>query len=113
VVEGIAAIAVVFILFTVLTQGAAALIAHRGAESAAAAAAARVAIVPASAREEAGRLERAVAATVPGADRIEGSVSIGHDLVTALVRFEFVPPGPMFRSFDMEVTASAPLVVEP
>jgi hypothetical protein len=112
-VEGIAAIAVVFVLFTVMVQAATALMAHRTAQSAVAASATRVAISPATATDEAARLERAVAALVPGSGRPRVSIAVGPGLVTATAGFEFTPPGPMLRTIEMEVSARAPVVVEP
>lgn len=111
--EGVAAIAVVFVLFTVLTQAATALIAHRAGQSAVAASAARVAIAPDSAGIETDRLERTVEAIVPGARGAEVRIVVGSRLVTATVGFVFLPPGPVLRAFEMEVSADVPVVVEP
>lgn len=111
--EGIAAIAVVFVLFTVLAQAATALIAHRAAQGAVAAAASRVAVDPWSERAAESRLSADLGASVPGAAAIESRIDVGRRFVTATARFELHPPGPLFRAIVMEVSADAPLVVAP
>ena len=112
ILEGIAAIAIVFILFTVMAQVATALIAHRTAQGAVAAAASETALgTPAG--EARDRLASDIASTVPGAADIEVSVWRGTRLARAEARFRFIPPGPLLRGLDMEVAADAPLVVAP
>jgi len=110
VVEGIAAVAVVFILFMVVAQLSIALLAHQAAEAAVASAARHASLRSGFSEEQ---LMADLRATVPGARRIEaGLIAEGH-LSRAWARVEFLPPGPMFRSFEFLVEAEVPLVVAP
>lgn len=112
--EGIAGIAIVFILFTVLTQAATALLANRTAQGVVAASAARLAIAPTAADAEKSRVASELEALVPGAGGVDVEVVVVGDRVVRVTgRFGFVPPGPMFTGLVMEVTADAPIVVEP
>jgi hypothetical protein len=113
VIEGIAAVAIVFIMFTALAQTATALIAHRVAQGAVAAAAERTALAPASAASERERLRTEIQSTVPGARNVVVRVVVRARAAHVSVRFGFEPPGPMFRPIVMEVVADAPLVVDP
>ncbi len=109
-VEGIAAVAIVFILFTVVAQLSIALLAQQTAEAAVASAAREATIRPGFSEEQ---LLVALRATVPGAERIEAGLAVDQRLSRAWARFEFHPPGPMFRSFEFLVEAEVPVVVSP
>lgn len=111
--EGIAGIAIVFILFIVLAQAATALLAHRTAQGVVAASAARLAIAPGGFDAERQRVRTELSALVPGADGVDVDVDVGTRMATVTGRFAFVPPGPLFGGLVMEVTADAPIVVEP
>jgi hypothetical protein len=113
VVEGVVAIAVVFLLFGVLAQAAIGLVAHRVAQSVVDAAARRVALDPTSADSERARLTDEVSELVPGVGSVEVEVGAGRRFATALARFEFIPPGPMLHPIDMEVRSDVPIVVAP
>jgi hypothetical protein len=113
VVEGVVAIAVVFLLFSVLAQAAIGLVAHRVAQSVVDAAARRIALDPGSVGSERGRLTQEVTELVPGVGSIEVEVETGSRFATALARFEFTPPGPMLHPIDMEVRSDVPIVVAP
>lgn len=110
--EGVAAVAVVFILFTAMAQVATAFLAHRMAQGSVAAAATRLAISH-DVDLEATRLEQDLSSTVPGATGFDIELDLGGTMASATVRFGFVPPGPVFGEIPMEVTGRAPLVVEP
>jgi len=110
VVEGIAAIAIVFILFTVVAQLSIALLAHQAAEAAVASAARQATLRPGFSQEQ---LLADLRATVPGAGQIEAGLAADGQLSRAWAKFEFRPPGPMFRSFEFAVEAEVPLVVAP
>lgn len=111
--EGVAAIAIVFVLFTVMAQAATALLAHRTAQAAVAATAARVAVLPSAAAVEKSRLQADLERIVPGAGPVTIDVELAGRVVRTSASFEFRPPGPVFRSIQMEVSADAPIVVEP
>ncbi len=113
IVEGIAAVAVVFMLFAVLVQAATALVAHQTAEAAVDAAARRTAMRPGRQETGAARLLAELEATVPGARNIEAGVRSDRRIAHAWARFDFVPPGPMFRPFTFAVEAEVPVVVAP
>lgn len=102
-----------FILFTVLTQAATALLANRTAQGVVAASAARLAIAPTSLDSERSRVASELSALVQGAGGVDVEVVVGGRVVRVTGRFGFVPPGPMFAGLIMEVTADAPIVVEP
>lgn len=112
-VEGIAAIALVFLLLTVLTQAATALIVHRSVQAAVVVSAARLAIDPGSESAERVRLASEVASIVPGTGPVIVEADVGSRFVTSSARFEFVPPGPMFDTIWMEVRSDAPIVLDP
>lgn len=111
--EGIAAIAIVFILFSVLAQAATALIAHRAAQSAVTAAAYRAALDSTGLSADVARLTDELMAIVPGARDVFATIETRGRVVEVVAEFRFVPPGPAFRTIRMEVSADAPLVVEP
>lgn len=109
-VEGIAAVAVVFILFTVIAQLSVALLAHQVAEAAVASAAREVSLRPGFSDQQ---LLADLTATVPGARDIEAGIVRDGRLARAWARVEVVPPGPLFRSFEFWVEAEVPVVVTP
>lgn len=100
-------------MFAVLVQASAAFLAHRVAQSAVTAAAARVAIAPNTADAAAAALAASLETIVPGGREADVAIEVGPRVVTVSARFLFVPPGPMFRSIDMEVSSDAPIVVDP
>jgi len=110
VIEGIVAIAIVFILFTVVVQLAIALLAHQVAEAAVASAARQASLRPGLSGEQ---LVADLRATVPGAGNIEAGLADDGRLSHAWATFEFSPPGPMLRSFVFSVEAEVPVVVAP
>lgn len=112
VLEGIAAVAVVFLLFTVLVQAATALVAHQAAEAAVAGAARRTALGSGVEIDEQ-RLLETLEATVPGGHNIEAGVASDGRVARAWARFDFQPPGPILRSFRFAVEAEVPVVVVP
>jgi len=109
-VEGIAAIAVVFILFTVVAQLSIALLAHQVAEATVAATAREAAIRPGVSEEQ---LVSDLKSMVPGIGHVEAGLTGDGQLSRAWASFEFIPPGPMLRSFEFWVEAEVPVVVAP
>ncbi len=110
--EGIAAVAVTFLLFTVLVQAATALIAHQSAEAAVSAAARRGALGSSDAANRS-RLLTELEAIVPGGRQFEAGIEHGAAAARAWARFVFVPPGPVLRRFTFSVDAEVPVVVTP
>jgi hypothetical protein len=109
-VEGIAAVAVVFILFTVVVQLSVALLAHQIAETTVAAAAREGSIGPGLSNEQ---LASDLMAIVPGVGHVEAGLIDDGRLSWAWASFEFLPPGPLLRSFEFWVEAEVPVVVAP
>jgi hypothetical protein len=109
-IEGISGIAIVFILFTLTTQLAVALLAHQTAESVVVSAArsASFDLAPSVVR-----LESELKSSVPGARRVEAGIDPLGKVVRVWARFEFVPPGPLFRPLWLSVEAEVPVVVSP
>ena len=110
--EGVAAIAIVFILFVVLTQVAAAFLAHRTAEVAVVAAVNRLALEQDPSATQL-RLANDLATVLPGSRVVAVETGIGSSEARAVARFVFSPPGPFLSSILMEVKAVAALVVRP
>lgn len=108
--EGIAAVAVVFILFTVVVQLSIALLAHQVAEATVAAAAREASLRPGLSEEQ---LEADLVAMVPGVGHVEAGLISDGRLSRAWAAFEFLPPGPLLRSFEFWVEAEVPVVVAP
>jgi hypothetical protein len=113
VIEGVAALAIAFLLLTLVVQVATAVTARSVAVAAAAASARRAAMPDADVGEERDRLERLVSETVPGARRVQASITAFSKHVRAKVSFRWIPPGPDLTPFTIRVKSDAPLVVAP
>jgi len=109
-VEGIAAVAVVFILFTVVVQLSVALLAHQVAEATVAVAAREASLRPGVSEEQ---LMADLLAMVPGVGHVEAGLTGDGQLSRAWASFEFLPPGPLLKSFEFWVEAEVPVVVAP
>ena len=112
-IEGTVALGLAFLLLTLLVQVATAMTARSAAGAAVAASARRASLPGFDAAGEEIRLGEMIEATVPGARRIRTDVRARGDLATALVRFEWRPPGPVWRTFVIRVRSDVPLVVSP
>ena len=108
-----AAIAISFMLLTLVVQTATAVTARSVAVAAVASSARRAAMPGADHAEERDRLERLVAETVPGAHRVRATVHFFSEHVRATVSFRWIPPGPDLAPFTIRVKSDAPLVVAP
>jgi hypothetical protein len=113
VIEGVAAIAVSFLLLTLLVQIGAAMAAREAAHSAVAAAARRAARPGADPGAEAERLIGRLDAVIPGAGPVTAAVERAGSEATAVARFRWIPPGPDWIPVTIEVDAAAALVVPP
>jgi hypothetical protein len=113
IIEGVAAIAVAFMLLTLVVQVATAVTARSIAAATVAASARRAALPEADLAQERERLERLITETVPGAHRIRTSVQYHSTFVRARATFRWIPPGPDLKSFVMRVHSDAPFVVAP
>jgi hypothetical protein len=113
IVEEVAAMAATFLLLLLLVQMATAMTA-RSAADAAVAAAARAASVPgADVTGGEATLQRAIEATVPGADSVVVDVRVTNHKAIATATFRWLPPGPVLSPFTLSVRADVPRVVEP
>ena len=113
VIEGIAALAIAFLLLTLVVQVATAVTARSVALAAVAATARRAAMPHADLGKERARLERLVSETVPGAQRVRATITELSSRVRVRVTFRWVPPGPDLAPFTIRVHSDAPLVVAP
>jgi hypothetical protein len=113
VIEGVVAMAIAFLLLTLMVQGGALLAAREAAQSAVAATARRAARPGADLVSECDRLQRLVAATVPGAGGITVSVERLPTAAEATAAFRWTPPGPDWAPVTVSVDARAALVIPP
>lgn len=113
VIEGVAALAVAFVLLTLVVQVATAVTARSVALAAVAASARRAAMPGADLGNERDRLERIVSDTVPGAHRVQATITSFSAHVRARISFRWIPPGPDLAPFTIRVQSHVPLVVAP
>ena len=111
--EGMAALAVAFLLLGLLVQGTVAVTARHAAETAVAAAARRAARPGADLAGEAAALTVVLDETVPGGSDFDVDVARSGQEVVATTRFAWTPPGPGFGPIEMKVSAAALHVVPP
>lgn len=107
------ALAIAFLLLTLVVQVAFVVVARNAAETAVAASARRAARPGAAIGEEQAALEAVLAATVPGARNLRVAVSRDGERSEATARFRWDPPGPSWVPITLRVRASAPLVTPP
>jgi hypothetical protein len=111
--EGLAALAVAFLLLVLLLQVTVAVTARHAAETAVAATARRAARPGADLAAAAAALTVTLKETVPGGSDFTVDIARTDKEVVATSRFAWVPPGPGFGPIAMEVTASALRVIPP
>lgn len=112
-IEGLASMAIVFLLLTVLIQAATAMTARSAADAAVAAAARRASLPGADLAAEARVLRARIVALVPGAREVRAAVTANSRDAVAIAGFAWIPPGPTLRPFRIEVRAEVPRVVPP
>lgn len=105
--------AATFILLTVLVQLSVAMTARSAADAAVAAATRRISLPGADLAMEEARLITLLTGVVPGVQGITAELEL--DILTARgrIRFQWVPPGPMFGPFTIEVDAEVPIAIAP
>jgi hypothetical protein len=108
-----AALAVAFLLLVLLAQVTFALTARHAAETAVAASARRAARPGADLAMERAALEDILAATVPGGTAFVVDLSRAEGTVIASAVFDWTPPGPVFGSLAIRVSATSLQVVPP
>jgi len=102
-IEGLAALAVAFLLLVILAQVAVALAARNAATAAVAATARRAALPDAVVVHEEARLLADIRRTVPGATDVEVTVHIGERTALAEAHFRWHPPGPALVPLSFRV----------
>jgi hypothetical protein len=113
VIEGVAALALAFVLLAVAVQVSFVMVARTTAESAAAVSARRAAHPAADLADTDRALRDLVAATVPGAGDVATTVERSSSAAIARISFTWDPPGPRLVPLTISVEAMAPLVVPP
>lgn len=105
--------AATFLLLLVLVQVAMAITARSAADAVVASSARRASLPGADLSVEARRLEEALAAVVPGADKVIAEVRLTGSTAIATARFRWTPPGPVLSRLTIRLRADVPLVIEP
>ena len=105
--------AATFLLLTVLVQLSAGMTARSAADAAVAAATGRISLPGADLEIEEARLVALIGAVVPGVEGVEADLELGVLTARGRVRFRWVPPGPMFVPFTIEVDAEVPIAIAP
>jgi hypothetical protein len=105
--------AATFLLLTVLVQLSAGMTARSAADAAVAAATRRISLHGVDLAMEEERLIALIGAVVPGVEDITADLDLGLLTARGWVRFRWVPPGPLFAPFTIEVDAEVPIAVAP
>ncbi|HUG75480.1 MAG TPA: hypothetical protein VMM81_07415 [Acidimicrobiia bacterium] len=112
-IEGVASMASVFLLLTLLVQMSLAMSARSIADSAVAASARRVAVEDVDPAKEAASLLAEVASAVPGAIDVVADVTVDARRAVAEARFTWVPPGPILVPFSIGTRAEVQRATPP
>lgn len=110
-IEGLVALAVAFLLLTLVVQLAFGLVARNAAQHAVADAARRAAHQTGA--PTAADLEAMLRRAIPGADEIRATIEVEDPSVVATATVGWDPPGPRWVPVSFTVRATAPLVVAP
>ena len=111
--EGVAALAVAFLLLALIVQVAFVVVARNAAEAAVAASARRAARPGTDLGQEQASLAAVLAATVPGAHDLRVAVTSDGEQGRAEARFAWDPPGPDWLPIRIAVDAEVPVVAPP
>ena len=111
--EGLAAMAVLFLLLVVIAQAAFLVVARDTTQTAVNAAARRAGRPGANLGAETSRLANELRSAVPGAIGVAATIERIGDDVVAEVRFAWRAPGPNLIPITMRVGSSAPIIVPP
>lgn len=111
--EGLAAMAVLFLLLVVIAQAAFLVVARDTTQTAVNAAARRAGRPGANLGAERSRLADELRSAVPGAVGVAATIERIGDDVVAEVRFAWRAPGPNLIPITMRVGSTAPIVVPP
>jgi hypothetical protein len=113
VLEGMAAMAVLFLLLVLIAQAAFLVVARSTGAAATAAAARRAALPEAEAGAELDRLTAEVTAAIPGAIDPTASAVVSAESVEITLTFRWAPPGPDLLPITIRSTSRASKVVPP
>ena len=112
-IEGMAGLAVAFLLLALIIQVVGAATARHAAEAAVSAGARRAARPGADAGAEEARLAVDLAAALPGARDLQVEVRLEDEEALAAACFRWLPPGPDWVPITIAVQAAFPRVVPP
>ena len=112
-IEGIAAMAIVFLLLAMVVQTAFLVVARNAAESAVGATARRAARPAADLAAAEANLREVIGATVPGAQDVLVRTERTESTAEVMAEFTWDPPGPVLRSLRIRVRASQPVIQPP
>jgi len=112
-IEGIVAIGIFFLLLALIVQISFLILARSAAATSIEASLRRAVVSDVDDVTMASRIERDVAAVVPGAQDVAVDVTRVEDAVTAVVTFRWVPPGPDFVPVTVSIERSFVRVVPP
>ncbi len=107
------ALAVAFLLLTLLAQAGLAVVARNAAEGAVAAAARRAARPGSDLGDVQGQLRATLAATVPGVAEPRSDVRRDRTTARASASFRWNPPGPAWLPIRIAVAAETPILAPP
>jgi len=113
VIEGMAGLAVAFLLLALIVQVVGAATARHAAEAAVSAGARRAARDGADPGAEQARLAADLAAALPGARELQVEVRLEGEEARAAARFRWLPPGPDWVPITIALQAAFPRVVPP
>ena len=113
IIEGMAGLAVAFVLLTLIVQVAGAAVARNAAQAAVSAGARRAARPGALEVEEEKRLAADLATAFPGATGVQVNIALRPRTALATAHFRWLPPGPDWLRLTIVVQAVAPRVVPP
>ncbi len=112
-IEGAVALAVAFLLLTLIAQAGLAVVARNAAEGAVAAAARRAARPGSDLGSVAAQLRSTLAATVPGVTEPRSDVGRDGAAAWATASFRWSPPGPAWLPIRISVAAETPVLAPP
>ncbi len=107
------ALAVAFLLLTLLAQAGLAVVARNAAEGAVAAAARRAARPGSDLGDVQAQLRATLAATVPGVTETQSNVHRDRTRARATASFRWTPPGPAWLPLRIAVAAETPMLAPP
>lgn len=107
------ALAVVFLLLSLIVQVGLFLMARNAAEAAVASIARSTALSESDPIAHEEQLRTLIAGTVPGATDIVVTIFADDGFVDVATEFEWIPPGPLWTTIPIRISATTPALVPP